>query len=447
MNAGLATTLPAGAGVHLTHDASKASKYFDFLPPATHVWRLALPWAIAIPVLAVLPYLFGGTLGLSVISQICIAVTFAVAYNLLLGGTGLLSFGHSLYFGVGAYTTAHVLNLAGESVPLIVLPIAGAIAAMALGGVLALFTVRKARVAFSMISLAVGQLAYTLATVSKGFSGGDSGIRIDPTTAISWGIDFGSPRAMYFLVAGWAWVAVLAMFLLLRTPLGKLMSATRDNASRLEFLGFSPVLVRGLALTMSAGFAGIAGALYALQFQVVTLDTLGLPQATIVLLQTYIGGYTSFMGSIVGAILLTLASANLSALSDAWPFYTYSASMLAVMFLPRGLIGWTTDALGRWRADLARSAWPRAVVPRLLGAACATLMLCGYIGLVEMVQSLSANDGRPVLVSLLGPDTVSPHRLASWVGAAVLLLVGIWGLRGLRRGSAESQPGYAGGDH
>jgi branched-chain amino acid transport system permease protein len=447
MNAGLAITASAGARLNMKDDASKASKYFDSLPPAGNVWRLTLPWIAAVPVLAVLPYIFGGTLGLSVISQICIAVTFAVAYNLLLGGTGLLSFGHSLYFGVGAYTTAHVLNSAGESVPLMLLPIVGALAAMSLGAVLALFTVRKARVAFSMISLAVGQLAYTLATVSKGFSGGDSGIRLDPTTAVSWGIDFGSPRAMYFLVAAWAWLAVLAMFLLLRTPLGKLMSATRDNAYRLEFLGFSPVLVRGLALTMSAGFAGVAGALYALQFQVVTLDTLGLPQATIVLLQTYIGGYTSFVGPIIGAILFTLASANLSALSDAWPFYTYSACMVAVLFLPRGLSGWSTDALGRWRADLSQSGWRRAFVLRLLGVACATLMVCGYIGLVEMVQSLSANDGRPVLVSLLGRDTVSPHRLDSWAGAGLLLLVGIWGLRRLRRGSAESPPAPAGGDH
>lgn len=429
--------------VHPDHADGRSSperKFAPYLPAALPLWRQAWPWLAAIPVLVALPLLFGGTLGLSVITQMCIAITFAVSYNLLLGGTGLLSFGHALYFGIGAYATAHVLRYFGESAPVVLLPLIGGVVALVAGAFFSLFTVRKGRVAFSMISLAVGQLAYAAATVSRGFSGGDSGIALDPTAAASWGIDFGSPTAIYFLTAAWSWVAVLGMFALLRTPLGRLMNATRDNAHRLEFVGFSPVLIRGLALTLSAGFAGIAGSLYALQFQVVTLDTLGLPQATIVMLQTYLGGYTSFIGPIVGAILLTLSSANLSSLTDAWPLYTYALSLLAIMFLPRGLSGGAIEFRLVWRArssELGAMRFGAIVGARVLAA---LVLAAGCVLAVEMANSLSAGSGKPVF-EILGPALArSPRDALNWIGAALLIVIGGLGLRVAQRmGTAEDR--------
>ncbi len=274
-----------------------AARYAAYLPPRRSLARNAAPWAAVLLVLIALPFVFSGVLGISVLVQACVAVTFALAYNMLLGGTGLLSFGHALYFGIGAYTTGHLLNHFGASVPLVLLPLAGGAAALAVGRLLALFTVRHDRTTYAMISLAIGQLTFAAATIMTSWSGGDAGIRLDPAAANGWGADFGDPRAMYFLIAGWTWLAALAMFLVTRTPLGRLMNATRDNAHRVSFVGFSPVSVRGLALTLSGGFAGIAGSLYALALQVVTTDTFGLPQTTVVMLHTYIGGFTSFAAS------------------------------------------------------------------------------------------------------------------------------------------------------
>jgi len=403
-----------------------ATRWDAYLPRRAHIGRRALGWGIALAVALALPFVFSGTFGISVLTQICIAVTFALAYNMLLGGTGLLSFGHALYFGIGAYATAHCLNTFGEHVPVVLAPLFGAAAALLLGAGVALFTVRSGKVIFAMISLAVGQLAFSAATIMTGFSGGDEGIRLDPSHALGWGIDFGSPLNVYLLIAVWSWCAALAMYALGFTPLGRLMNATRDNPQRMEFVGFNPVLIRGLALTLSAGFAGVAGSLYALGFQVVTLDTLGLFQSTSGRLHAYVGGITSFFGPVLGALLITLATAHLSTLSDAWPLY------LGVFFVSV-TVSWRFGLTGAL-SELVRGA-PRAVrehgaatvmrhaAPRLVGTLAAWV---GFVLAIELIQSLSANMGTPLRVAL-APGvalTADPHAVPPWITAIVLITVG-----------------------
>ena len=122
-------------------EASSAGRSWDaYLPPHPNRARRAFKWAAVLVVALVLPFLFTGTFAISVLTQICIAITFALAYNMLLGGTGLLSFGHALYFGIGAYATAHVLNAFGEAVPVVLVPLVGGVAALVLGACVALFT-------------------------------------------------------------------------------------------------------------------------------------------------------------------------------------------------------------------------------------------------------------------------------------------------------------------
>ncbi|HEV3106514.1 MAG TPA: branched-chain amino acid ABC transporter permease [Trinickia sp.] len=414
---------------------TSAAPYAAYLPPRPRFALNALGWLAALAVLAALPFVFSGPLGVAVLTQICIAITFAVAYNLLLGGTGLLSFGHALYFGVGAYATAHVLNHYGASVPLVLAPLVGGAVSLVAGAVFALFTVRSGKVIYAMISLAVGQLAFSAATVMTDWSGGDEGIRLNPTAANGWGIDFGSPLAIYLLVAAWGWLATLAMFALMRTPLGRLMQATRDNPERLEFVGFSPVVIRGYALTLSAGFAGVAGALYALGFQVVTMDTLSLQQSTAGLLQAYIGGYTSFFGPVVGATLVTLVSINLSSLTEAWPLYLGAFFVVVIMFMRHGLIELPTVFL-RHSAGLNAKIGASALIGRyaanlLSGAMC----VAGFVTIVEMIRSLSANMGAPVSVfKANGHDFVlDPHNAAHWVVAIGVALGGLAWLHLMRR--------------
>ncbi|SOE71010.1 amino acid/amide ABC transporter membrane protein 2, HAAT family [Burkholderia sp. D7] len=400
-----------------------------YLPSRPRPARQALPWIAALGAMIALPFIFPGPLGLSVLTQICIATTFALAYNMLLGGAGLLSFGHALYFGLGAYATAHALNYFAASIPIILIPLVGGGASLVIGGVFALFTVRKGKFTFAMISLAIGQLAYAVATIAKTWSGGDAGVRIDPTTAAQWGIDFGSPVAIYFLVAGWTWLATLAIFSLTRTPLGRLLNATRDNPERVEFVGFSPTVIRGLGLTISAGFAGIAGALYALTFQVVTLDTLSLQQTTAVMLQAYIGGYTSFLGPVVGAIVMTLVSAHLSTLTDAWPLYLGMLFMTVIVFSPRGLTGAVTSSWSRWARSYSELGIMRLVMRVVAYLAGVLLTAAGFVSCTEMVQSMSENNGSPIPLSWIAANlALDPHHGASWLASISMLLIGVIGL-------------------
>ncbi|MEX3937537.1 branched-chain amino acid ABC transporter permease [Paraburkholderia phymatum] len=406
--------------------SAERSHWEAYLPPRPNRTRRALHWVAVLVVALALPLLFTGTFAISVLTQICIAITFALAYNMLLGGTGLLSFGHALYFGIGAYTTAHCLNAFGESVPVVLVPLVGGIAALVLGACVALFTVRSGKVIFAMISLAVGQLAYSAATIMTGFSGGDEGIRTDPTHAAGWGIDFGSPVNVYLLIAVWAWCAALAMYALTFTPLGRLMNATRDNPERMDFVGFNPVVIRGFALTLSAGFAGIAGSLYALGFQVVTLDTLSLAQSTAGMLHAYVGGYTSYFGPVVGALLITLATAHLSTLTDAWPLYLGVFFVTVTISWRYGLTGGLTDLL-RIAPKTWRQKGPayvaRCTLPVLLGA----LATCaGFVLLIEMIQSLNANMGAPVRLAFLpGSIAADPRSTVPWIISIALLATGL----------------------
>jgi branched-chain amino acid transport system permease protein len=414
--------------------ALPASRYAAYLPRRRTLAQRAAPWTGVLLMLLALPFVFGGALGISVLTQSCIAVTFALAYNMLLGGTGLLSFGHALYFGIGAYVTGHLLNHYSAAVPLVLLPLAGGAAALAVGGVLALFTVRHDRTTYAMISLAIGQLTYAAATIMPSWSGGDAGIRLDPAAANGWGVDFGDPRAMYFLVAGWTWLAALGMFAVTRTPLGRLMNATRDNAHRVAFVGFSPVQVRGLALTLSGGFAGIAGSLYALAMQVVTTDTFGLPQTASVMLHTYIGGFTTFIGPVLGALLMTATSAHLASLTEAWPLYQGAFLIVVIIFSQHGLVGAITGGrtlLTRLRGSRGLAHVALSCVAAVL---CCLLMLGGFVALIEMTQSWSANNGEAVtLLKGALSFTASPQLPWHWVAALAALVAGVAGLRLTRR--------------
>jgi len=411
-----------------------AARYAAYLPKQRPLAQRAAPWAAVLLIMAALPFAFSGMLGLSILTQSCIAITFALAYNMLLGGTGLLSFGHALYFGVGAYVTGHLLNNYGAAAPVVLLPLAGGGAALLVGAVLATFTVRHDRTTYAMISLAIGQLVFSASIIMVSWSGGDSGIRLDPATGNGWGVDFGDPRAMYFLVAGWTWIAALAMFAITRTPLGRLMNATRDNSHRISFVGFSPVTVRGIALTLSGGFAGIAGSLYALALQVVTTDTFGLTQTASVMLHTYIGGITTFAGPVLGALLITVTSAHLSSLTEAWPLYQGAFLLIVIVFSQHGLVG----ALSSGRTTLVRLHASKGLGHMVFSCIVAILLtllaVAGFVMMVEMTQAWSADQTEPVklLAGALAFD-VSPHQPVHWAMALFSLLAGAVGLRLVRR--------------
>ncbi|MEX3937187.1 hypothetical protein AB4Y32_36545 [Paraburkholderia phymatum] len=216
------------------------------------------------------------------------------------------------------------------------------------------------------------------------------------------------------------------MYALTFIPLGRLMNATRVNPERMDFVGFNPVVIRGFALTLSAGFAGIAGSLYALGFQVVTLDTLSLAQSTAGMLHAYVGGYTSYCGPVVGALLITLATAHLSTLPDAWPLYLGVFFVTVTVSWRYGLTGGLTDLL-RIAPKTWRQKGPayvaRCTLPVLLGA----LATCaGFVLLIEMIQSLNANMGAPVRLAFWpGSIAADPRSTIPRIVSIVLLATGL----------------------
>jgi branched-chain amino acid transport system permease protein len=215
-------------------------------------------------VLLVLPHVPGldGNFGRSLLSQMGIAAVFALSYNLLLRQTGLLSFGHAVYFGLGGYAAIHLMRHQRRAVRSRCLssrwraqrPGSSSECCSAV-------TTRRAGVVFALISLGVGELVFAAMRILQGFSGGEEGITANRGTGPHpFGLTFGSQLSIYYVIAFWAVVAAVLMAAFLRTPVGRMCNAVRDNPERAAFIGYDPVRVRFIRFSVAAMFAGLAAA-------------------------------------------------------------------------------------------------------------------------------------------------------------------------------------------
>src|SRR3989338_3682881 len=198
--------------------------------------RLLL-WGGCLAAAIALPLLFKSGFIVSLLCQMGIMVVFALSYNMLLGQTGLLSFGHAVYYGLGAFITMHTLNLIGkDGSPLLValLQLVGGLAGLLAGVVLGYVTTKKAGTTFAMISLGIGELVAACALMFPGFFGGEGGISGNRVIAKQdfLGFTWGPQVEMYGLIVAWAFLATAAMFALTQTPLGRMANAVRDNPER-----------------------------------------------------------------------------------------------------------------------------------------------------------------------------------------------------------------------
>jgi len=195
-------------------------------------------------------------------------------------------------------------------------------------------------------------------------------------------------------------IAGLAMYALTRTPFGRMSNAVRDNPERVQFIGYNTHRVRWLAFSLSSFFAGLAGALHAVNVEHVGFETVGLAQSAVILIMVYIGGTGHFAGPILGAILITLLNAYLSDISPAWYLYLGLIFVLMVMFAPGGLAGLIM------MHDPIRRAAPRLLwgMTPAYGVAFGTSLvgLLGGIGLVEMIYFLSTTVSQGTTIILYG---------------------------------------------
>ncbi len=394
--------------------------HIHFKPYTAPRWVI---WGGFALVLGVAPLVFTSGLAHTMLSQIGIAIIACLAYNILLGQGGMLSFGHAVYSGLGAYLTMHTLNRvsAGELYfPVSLLPLVGGAAGLFFAALFGYVTTRKAGTPFAMITLGLGELVWSMSLMLPEFFGGEGGVSGNRVTGgAPLGISFGPQIQLYYLIAVYCFVSTALMFAFTRTPLGRMLNAVRDNPERVEFVGYDTQCVRFYAFMMSGLFMGVAGALSALNFEIVTAEVVGAARSGGYLLFTFLGGAVFFFGPIIGAVLMVLALVLLSELTQAWLLYLGLVFMVMVMYAPGGIA-----SLVMMNVRVAAFGKLRGLMGAYLAlAGTGAAMLAGTSAMIEMVYHLQLNESRGPQIKFLGA-TLNAHGLDSWFGAGFVLLVG-----------------------
>ncbi len=384
----------------------------------------ALPWILAAAILFVLPFIFTGGGSITIMNQIGITIVLAMSYNMLLGQGGMLSFGHAVYMGIGGFVAVHVMNLVENEymwLPLPFLPLVGGLVGLGFATIIGSFSTRKAGTVFAMISLGIGELIAACCIIITVFFGGEEGISGDRTMAPpTFGIEFITQKEVYFLIAFWVLLSTFCMYLFTQTPVGKMANAVRDNPERAEFVGYSQRWVRYVSFCAAGFFAGVAGALFAINYEILTEQNLNLNMSFQVLLATYIGGVGFFLGPIFGAILFTLLQTVIGLQTDLWALYTGLVFILMVMFLPAGLTGlfamhMIPIQLGR--VGMLIKPYSKIFLPGLA-------FIVGIIALIELINHVR-HHGEEQFMTLFWVefDTTS---FVPWVLFALMTIVGFY---------------------
>jgi branched-chain amino acid transport system permease protein len=375
--------------------------------------------------LLVLPHLPGvdSDFGRSLLTQMAIAAVFALSFNLLFGQTGLLSFGHAVYFGLGGYAAIHVMRAINQGLPLpmVLVPLAGAAGGLVGGLILGAMTTRRSGTIFALISLGVGELMYAATFMLPRLFGGEEGITASRTRAtLHDGVTLDSQLHVYYAIVTWAIIAAMLMHAFTRTPVGRMCNAVRDNPERAEFVGYSAQRVRFIAFAVGGLFAGLAGGLHAINYEIVAADAVSAQRSGTVLIMAYIGGTGNFVGPVLGAIVITWLQSSLSGYTSAWLFYLGVFFIVMILYAPSGLA-----ALIVAHRPIVRS---RAFIGVLgaYGVALAPLALtgAGAVLLIEMSYRLSTQPELGTRMRLLWTpiDAASPWP---WIIATVALAGGL----------------------
>ena len=303
-----------------------------------------LGW-LTVVVLAVLPWVLARH-QLSLLTDLLIFGLFALSLDLIMGYTGMVSFGHAAYFGLGAYGSALVLIHFGQPIPVALL--AGAALAGLVAAPVGWFSTRATGIYFAMLTLAFAQLLYTVAYKWRDLTGGSDGIAGVPKTALYWGgPSLASPRAFYLVVAVALVVSFLLCRALARSPFGRALQAIRENERRFIALGRDPRPFKLLVFIIAAVFAGLAGALFAPFRGFASPEVMFWVLSGQGLMMVITGGIGTLVGPIVGAMVFILVQEILSTYTEHWMIFTGLIFVLIVIFLPGGLVGTARRLLSR----------------------------------------------------------------------------------------------------
>lgn len=396
------------------------TKSLTYKPVNLGRWLL---WGMFAVVLIVAPLIFNSGASLSILSQIGTVMIFALSYNMLLGQGGMLSFGHAVYSGLGAFFAIHAMNLASDGeiwMPVTMIPLVGGLAGMFFGFLFGYVTTKKSGTTFAMITLGIVELVFACSLMFPEFFGGEGGIstnRVYGETVL--GITYGPQIEVYYLIALWLFISTVGMYAFAHTPLGRIINAVRDNPERVEFIGYDTQWARYLTLILSGFFAGISGALGAINFEIVTAENVSAIRSGAVLLFTFIGGVGFFFGPMIGAIVGVFLTVMLSDFTKAWQLYLGVFFIVIVMYAPGGIASIIMLNLRVAKFGKFSRVWPH------LWKVCVTAFvgLIGVIMFIEMLYHLTLESMNGTEMKLFGTmvDTAAP---TGWIIAAALIAAG-----------------------
>jgi len=398
-----------------------ARSTYRFKPYNVGRW---IVWGGYALVMLVAPIWWSSSLSLTMLSQMGIAIIACLAFNMLLGQGGMLSFGHAVYSGLGSFFAIHTLNLITKgqlALPVSMIPLVAGVFGGLFAVLLGFVTTKKAGTPFAMITLGVGELVWAMSLMFPGFFGGEGGITGNRVVGQPFfGLSYGPQEQLYYLIAIYTFICTVLMFAFTRTPLGRMLNAVRDNPERVEFIGYNTQYVRYFAFIASGFFMGISGGLAALNFEIVTSEVVGAARSGAYLLFTFLGGAVFFFGPIIGAVLMVLCLVLLSELTQAWLLYLGLVFTFMVMYAPGGIsslimMNLRVASFGKLRPLLGSYL-------ALLGTS-ATVLL-GAAVMIEMLYHLQLNEALGPKMKFLGA-TLDAKGFDSWFGACFVLAVGL----------------------
>ena len=315
---------------------------------------LAAAGALVLIILALLPS-YIGLYQVQLLTYGLVAAIAALGFNLLLGYTGLLSFGHSAFFGIGAYSVAFLLRDAGihsmELYILIGVPIA-AIASALFGYI----CVRHTRIFFGILTLALSQVLYSLALKLFWVTGGTDGLRVARPSLLAGMVTFTGRDAFQRFIHGYYYyvlvvfaICVVLMLLIVHSPFGKALQAIRDNETRAAFLGLRIRRFRWMSFLISGTFTGLAGILWVPLNGLTTPEILYWTFSGEIVFTTLLGGFRNFTGPIVGGVIFTYLKTYAVATTEYWQLLLGVVLVLLVMLLPTGIVGAISAAAAKLR--------------------------------------------------------------------------------------------------
>lgn len=301
-----------------------------------------IAWAIGVILFAAFPKV-AGIYYSNIIVTTAVWALFAVSLNMLLGFTGLLSFGHAMYFGTGAYATALALTYI-DGISIFGAVAAGAVCSAMLSMIVAPLVVRVSGTAFAMMHLAFAQCMFMLALKFRDITGGEDGIggygvpelKLPGLSAI----DMSDPVYFFYFSIAVIGMTLTVLWFVIQTPFGQIMVGTRDNPKRVEYLGFRVTHTKAVIYILAAGAAGVAGAISAMHQDLVAVnDAYGMMVSVFPIMIAMVGGARSFFGPIYGAIFFALLEEYVTAYTDKFELILGVILIVFIMYWPLGLAG------------------------------------------------------------------------------------------------------------